>query len=328
MKSKLNFFRSLALAVAGLLCFSNAMAADNLSGMVGDVSGDGRISITDVATIIDAILSDGPVNAINDADGDGHLSINDITTLIDQLLDINQTTQRFVANGVPFTMVIVREGSFVMGTNNQMSDANYDEFPAHQVTLSTYTIGQTQVTQELWEAVMGNNPSGCRIHPQCPVENVSWNDCQEFISVLNALTGCSFRLPTEAEWEFAARGGNESHGYKYAGSNDLSSVGWYSYNDSWVLRGNGAHGTHEVATRLPNELNLYDMSGNVHEWCQDWYASYSAAAQTDPTGPDYGSNRVYRGGNWYFDEWFCRVSFRNSVVPTYQSHGIGMRLAL
>ena len=320
MKSKLNFFRSLALAVAGLLCFTNAMAADNLSGMVGDVSGDGRISITDVATIIDAILSDGPVNAINDADGDGHLSINDITTLIDQLLDINQTTQRFVANGVPFTMVIVREGSFVMGTNNQMSDANYDEFPAHQVTLSTYTIGQTQVTQELWEAVMGNNPSGCRIHPQCPVENVSWNDCQEFISVLNALTGCSFRLPTEAEWEFAARGGNKSRGYIYAGADYYDTVAWCENNSN--------DRTQPVGTKKANELGIYDMSGNVWEWCYDWWGMYTNESSVNPTGPETGNSRIVRGGCMRGHSRFCRIGYRMAYAPDDRRIDLGLRLAL
>lgn len=298
----------------------------------GDVNGDGNVSITDVSALIDCLLSgECEDEAAADVNRDGNVSISDVSTLIDYLLgsiEFPPEEEEITVNGASFVMVPVEGGTFMMGaTDEQGSDASEREKPVHQVTVSSFSISQTEVTQELWRAVMGSNPSYF-IGEQLPVERVSWEDCQEFINAINALTGRNFRLPTEAEWEFAARGGNESHGYKYAGSNDLSSVGWYSYNDSWVLRGNGAHGTHEVATRLPNELNLYDMSGNVHEWCQDWYASYSAAAQTDPTGPDYGSNRVYRGGNWYFDEWFCRVSFRNSVVPTYQSHCIGIRLAL
>ena len=211
--------------------------------------------------------------------------------------------------------------------NSKISDANSRELPVHQVTVSSFYIGQTEVTQALWQAVMGDNPS--YFHgPDLPVEQISWEDCQAFIAQLNRLTGCTFRLPTEAEWEFAARGGNESQGYKYAGGNDPASVAWYSYNDSWELRGTGYYGTHAVATRLPNELMLHDMSGNVHEWCQDWYGDYSSAAVTDPTGPAGGTGRVYRGGSWYFDEWFCRVSFRNQFSPTYRSYGIGMRLAL
>jgi len=195
------------------------------------------------------------------------------------------------------------------------------------VTLSSYYIGQTEVTQALWTAVMGSWPSYFNGEFN-PVEQVSWEDCQLFIAALNELTGRDFRLPTEAEWEFAARGGNQSEGYKYAGSNNLPVVAWYSYNDAWDVRGSENYGTHTVATRNPNELMLFDMSGNVHEWCQDWYGGYGSEAQVNPAGPLSGTTRVYRGGSWYFDEWFCRVSFRNGVAPTYRSYGIGLRLAL
>lgn len=328
--------RIIVLAIWLLISPLNLMAANP---MRGDVNGDGDISIADVTTLIDYLLGGSSLDiteATADANGDGAISIADVTTLIDYLLggvqlppdEVVDELQEFTVNGVTFVMVPVEGGSFMMGaTAEQGSDGNERERPVHQVTLSSFAIGQTEVTQALWQAVMGENPS--YFHgAQLPVEKISWEDCQAFIARLNELTGMSFRLPTEAEWEFAARGGNKSLGYKYAGGNDPTSVAWYSYNDSWELRGSGYYGTHAVATRTANELQLHDMSGNVHEWCQDWYGDYSSEAATDPAGPAAGSGRVYRGGSWYFDEWFCRVSFRNAFDPSYRSYGIGMRLAL
>ena len=309
---------------------ANNMAAGNLRG---DVDDDGTVSIADVTLLIDYILGEGTgANAANaDVDRDGIVNIGDITVLIDYILTgipFPPEEEEFIVGDVSFTMVPVEGGTFMMGaTAEQGNDGSEREKPVHQVTLDSYYIGQTEVTQELWAAVMGSNPSNF-IGSLNPVENVSWQDCLEFIIALNQLTGQNFRLPTEAEWEFAARGGNESQGFKYAGSNNIDNVAWYSGNDSWQVRGTGTYGTHPVATRMPNELMLFDMSGNVHEWCQDWYGSYSSDSQTNPTGPIAGTNRVYRGGSWYFDEWFCRVSFRNSVTPSYRSYGIGLRLAM
>lgn len=225
----------------------------------------------------------------------------------------------YTVNGVSFKMIPVEGGTFTMGaTAEQGSDAVDDEKPKHQVTLSSYAIGETEVTQELWEAVMGSNPSNFSGN-QLPVECVSWNDCQTFITKLNQLTGVNFRLPTEAEWEFAARGGNKRSGYKYAGSNTIGNVAWYS--------GNSSSKPHAVAQKLPNELGLYDMSGNMHEWCQDWYGSYSSAAQTNPTGPASGSARVVRGGGWDNAAEYCRVSFRVSGTPSTSYDLVGLRLA-
>ncbi|MBS7373850.1 MAG: SUMF1/EgtB/PvdO family nonheme iron enzyme, partial [Muribaculaceae bacterium] len=151
-----------------------------------------------------------------------------------------------------------------------------------------------------------------------PVENVSWEDCQTLIRKLNALTGKNFRMPTEAEWGFAARGGNKSRGYKYSGSNTVDDVAWY--DDSK---------THPVATKAPNELGIYDMSGNVWEWCNDGYGSYTSASQTNPTGPNSGSDRVYRGGSWFYYAFACRVSHRGSTdTTTLRSSAFGLRLAL
>ena len=302
----------------------------------GDINGDGKVNIGDVTALINLLLSgDGEVgNGVVDVNADGVLNISDVTALINHLLSgtalepIEAQVEEFTVGDVTFYMIPVEGGTFSMGaTSEQGSDASSREKPVHQVTVSSYYIGETEVTQALWLAVMGTLPSNFT-GMQLPVEQVSWEDCQAFIAALNAMTGQQFRLPTEAEWEFAARGGNMSMGYKYSGSDNLASVGWYSYNDSWDVRGTGYYGTHPVATRNPNELMLYDMSGNVHEWCQDWYGAYDAGEQVNPVGPAGGTTRVYRGGSWYFDEWFCRVSFRNSVSPSYTSYGIGLRLAM
>ncbi len=302
----------------------------------GDINGDGKVNIGDVTALINLLLSgDGEVgNGVVDVNADGVLNISDVTALINHLLSgtalepIEVQVEEFTVGDVTFYMIPVEGGTFSMGaTPEQGNDASSREKPVHQVTVSSYYIGETEVTQALWLTVMGTMPSNFT-GMQLPVEQVSWEDCQAFIAALNAMTGQQFRLPTEAEWEFAARGGNMSMGYKYSGSDNLASVAWYSYNDSWDVRGTGYYGTHPVATRNPNELMLYDMSGNVHEWCQDWYGAYDAGEQVNPVGPAGGTTRVYRGGSWYFDEWFCRVSFRNSVSPSYTSYGIGLRLAM
>ena len=217
-------------------------------------------------------------------------------------------------------MVLVEGGTFTMGaTPEQGSDACDNEKPAHKVTLDSFYIGKFPVTQRLWKAVMGSNPSDSK-GDNLPVENVSWDDVQTFLRKLNAATGKTYRLPTEAEWEYAARGGNKSQGYKYVGSNDLDLVAWYS--------GNSDGTTHKVGTRFPNELGIYDMSGNVWEWCQDWYGSYSSSPQTNPKGPNSGSYRVHRGGSWFSYARYCRVSDRLSLAPGNRSISLGFRLAL
>ena len=220
---------------------------------------------------------------------------------------------------VEYPMVYVSGGSFDMGaTSEQDSDASINAKPVHRVSLSSYSIGKYEVTQDLWEAVMGSNPSRFK-GPRRPVEQVSWNDCQDFIRKLNDLTGASFRLPTEAEWEFAARGGNSSRGYKYSGSDGLDDVAWYGDISEKSK-------THIVGTKSPNELGLYDMSGNVYEWCNDWYGSYSSSSQTDPKGSSSGSRRVSRGGSWLGVAWYCRVSARKSCAPDFRIDYYGLRL--
>ena len=217
-------------------------------------------------------------------------------------------------------MVYVSGGTFTMGgTSEQGSDAYDDEKPTHSVTLSSYYICKYEVTQALWRAVMGNNPSNFK-GDNLPVECVSWDDCQTFINRLNSYTGRNFRLPTEAEWEFAARGGNYSRHYKYSGSNYISDVAWYD--------GNSSNRTHPVGTKQANELGLYDMSGNVWEWCSDWYGSYSSYSQNDPTGPNSGSYRVKRGGSWVNGASYCRSSYRDSLTPGRRFNFLGLRLVL
>ena len=225
-----------------------------------------------------------------------------------------------VKDGISIEMVKVEAGTFMMGATSEMKDPYDDEKPVHQVTLTNdYYMGKYEVPQALWEAVMGSNPSEYK-GDNLPVEMVSWNDCQEFISKLNSLTGRKFRLPTEAEWEYAARGGKKSRGYQYSGNSNISDVAWYD--------GNRGSKPHPVGTKQANELGIYDMSGNVYEWCSDWYGSYSSSSQTNPTGADSGSSRVYRGGSWRNGAWLCRLSCRYFNTQFYRGNALGLRLAL
>lgn len=235
------------------------------------------------------------------------------------------------ANGVSFNMKFVEAGTFTMGATSEQIEADSDESPAHQVTLTKdYYLGETEVTQALWYAVMGQKPtsdgsvweSSYGLGDNYPAYRISWNDCQEFITKLNQLTGLTFRLPTEAEWEYAARGGNKATTQTlYSGSNTIDDVAWY-----WVNRSSS---THAVAGKSATALGLYDMSGNVWEWCNDWYGSYSSGAQTDPTGPSGGTDRVLRGGSWNNSQaTSCRVANRLDYSVAYRSSTFGMRLAL
>ena len=225
-----------------------------------------------------------------------------------------------VKNGISIEMVKVEAGSFNMGATPEMQAPYEVEKPVHRVTLTNnYYIGKYEVTQALWQAVMGSNPSHFK-GDDLPVEQVSWNDCQDFISKLNAMTGKRFRLPSEAEWEYAARGGKKSRGYQYSGSNTIGDVAWYDGNSSSM--------THAVGTKQPNELGIYDMTGNVWEWCQDWFGSYSSSPQTNPTGAVSGSDRVSRGGCLGYSAGYCRSSYRCFDTPGYRSGVLGFRLVL
>ena len=225
-----------------------------------------------------------------------------------------------VKNGISIDMVKVEAGTFMMGATSEMQYPEDDEKPVHQVTLTNdYYMGKYEVTQALWQVVMGSNPSKFK-GDDLPVEQVSWNDCQEFISKLNSMTGRMFRLPSEAEWEYAARGGKKSRGYQYSGSSNISDVAWYCENS--------AEKTHPVGTKQANELGLYDMTGNVWEWCQDWYGSYVSSSQTNPTGAVSGSCRVIRDGSWYGFARNCRSSIRGYDAPDNRNDSLGLRLVL
>lgn len=247
-----------------------------------------------------------------------------------------QQVQTFNVRGATFQMVTVEGGTFQMGATAEQAFPYHDERPEHTVTLDTYSIGETEVTQDLWYAVMRNNPSQ-HIGPSCPVENVSWDDCQLFIQRLDSLTGLNFRLPTEAEWEYAARGGNQSKHYQFAGSNYIDDVAVY-YNNSGdsLLVGEWNYqkqlenhcSSNVVKCKQPNELGIYDMSGNVWEWCKDLYYRYSAEPAVNPQGPENGERRVCRGGSWGHTERYCRVSRRMGNMPSHPFNNIGLRLAL
>ena len=231
-------------------------------------------------------------------------------------------------------MVFVQGGTFTMGcTDEQGSECIFNEKPAHQVTLSDYYIGKYEVTQGFWKKVMGSYPSEFKnCGDDCPVESVSWDDCQEFIRKLNQLTGKHYRLPNEAEWEYAARGGRKSTiQTKFAGSNELGEVAWYLDNSEVNYSGgyeyNGRKfGTHTVGTKKPNAFGIYDMSGNVREWCNDWYGDYSSGGVTNPKGVTSGYDRVIRGGSWGNDGYDNRVSIRTDYNPSFRFNLNGLRL--
>ena len=245
----------------------------------------------------------------------------------------------FEIGNVQFVMKKVEGGTFFMGAQddvpyepNYAPEAESDESPVHSVTLSSFYLGETEVTQALWEALMGEkrNRSSFDGDSNLPVESVSWEDIcgidgkakdpNCFLYRLNHLTGKNFRLPTEAEWEYAARGGNHSNKTKFAGSNNIESVAWYGDNSDGV--------THVVKGKSPNELGLYDMSGNVWEWCGDRYGDYGSGSRTNPKGTDDGSRRVLRGGGWNSIAGRCRVSYRNNSDPDDGNDDIGFRLCL
>lgn len=214
-----------------------------------------------------------------------------------------------------YPMQRIKGGTFKMGDVH----GEYDEITVHSVTLKNFSLGIAEVTQAQWKIIMGTNPSYDQSDENQPVTDVNWNDCMEFIKKLNDVTGRKFRLPTEAEWEFAARGGLYGHDYIYAGSDNPDSVAWQSEFDS--------EKPHVVMQKKPNELGLYDMSGNVWEWCSDWYALYPYDAQINPKGPLKGESKVIRGGSWGSSAEYCRATLRFRRAPTNRTYYYGLRLA-
>ena len=225
-------------------------------------------------------------------------------------------------------MVLVEGGTYMMGNPDRDRNHEYAEDVPHEVTLSSFYICKYEVTEALWTAVMGSNPSGYPSGDNYPVEQVNWYDCQDFVEKLSELTGRHFRLPTEAEWEYAARGGKRSRGYRYSGSYNLDEIGWHV--------GNAHHYKREVGTKKPNELGLYDMTGNVSEWCQDKLdiEYYHHSPSINPQGPDrstYKDNRCFRGGSFCDDEKYdeLKVYTRNTGMPPEEKYGhLGLRLAM
>lgn len=250
----------------------------------------------------------------------------DKVCIIDESLakscDINRRGNRIdiTTKGISFSMIKVEGGSFMMGGTSEQKKRNTDEFPVHRVTLSDYYIGETEVTNELWTAIMAQNPTIYFSDPKQPVNNVSWYDCQKFVNRLSSMTGIRFALPTEAQWEYAARGGKYSKQTIFSGSNDLEKVGWFKDNSKGRVK--------EVKKLSPNELGIYDMSGNVYEWCSDWYGLYTDEEASDPQGPDRGNSKVTRGSSSGEKDWLARVSYRSEHNPNEKFQGLGLRLVI
>ena len=300
--------------------FVNIVSEQNVDGGIpGDVNGDGSTTIKDVTDLINFLLT-GSAPSL-DVNGDNLVNIKDVTDLINMLLTGEGgltpviTSTNFLINSVPFSMINVEGGTFMMGLEGDASAS-----PVHEVTLSDYFIGETEVTQALWQTVMGSNPSSNKSDEWLPVENMDWHACQQFTTRLSQLTGRNFRLPTEAEWEFAARGGNKSQGYTYAGSDNLAEVAWYAANSG--------NSTHVVATKKANELGLYDMSGNVFEWCQDYWDDYPSEAQVNPQGPSSGEYKSCRSSAYNRNNnnnWF-KCGGRTYDTPTNNAYDTGLRV--
>ncbi len=283
------------------------------NGAKYDVNGDERINVADVNYVLKLILAE-QYESQADVNNDNSVNVADVNSILAEILSPS-------GSSVSFKMVQVKGGTFMMGADDSDSNARDAEKPRHQVTLSDYRIGELEVTEGLWKAVMGTNPSKNVKGDDYPVENVTWEQCNEFITKLNKMTGQTFRLPTEAEWEYAARGGSKSKGYIYAGGDTADDVAWNP--------GNSDGAKHPVRQKTANELGLYDMSGNVLEWVYDTKGDYPSTAVTDPTGPGTvtdASRHIQRGGSWYYNVSFCRSTARVFAPATSGYNDCGLRL--
>lgn len=230
------------------------------------------------------------------------------------------------ALGLNMEMVYVEGGEFEMGaTEEQGDDADDREKPVRNIKLDGFHIGKYEVTQAQWKAVMGTNPSYFKGENR-PVESVGWKEAQEFCKRLSKRTGKKYSLPTEAQWEYAARGGVHKTKTKYAGSNDIDEVAWYRENSHNLGLEHPDYGTHSVGEKKSNELGIYDMNGNIWEWCSDWYGSYDENDTENPLGPAKGTLRVMRGGRWFSNAVNCRVSYRNYDLPNHHRDDLGFRV--
>ena len=309
----------------------------------GDVNNDGQVSIKDVTVLVNYLLTEDEsmINrSVADVNADGDVNIKDVTVLINYLLteewpaiyvpEYKSITVGTGTSAVTFRMVLVEGGTMMMGARENDPYVRPWENPAHEVTLSDYYIGEMEVTQALWKAVMGssNNPSWFTSYNdytnnfQRPVESMTYSQVTSFINKLNQKTGMTFRLPTEAEWEFAARGGKWSKGYFYIGSDNVDEVAWHKDNSNDL--------TYSVGSKAPNELGIYDMAGSVEEWCSDWYGLYTENPQVNPTGPTTGSSsvRVIRGGSWDQSYRMCRPTSRHDANTAFMSAHTGLRVAM
>lgn len=258
-------------------------------------------------------------NSFGQDDGLAELFLSEIEEM-EKYDEAMKNIQIPVKNGITIDMVRVKSGRLVMGATREMGSRFNSEIPRHEVAITeNFYIGKYEVTQALWKAVMGTNPSFFK-GDNLPVENVSWNECKAFITKLNRLTGKRFRLPTEAEWEYAAYGGPENQGYMFSGGNDQTKVACYV--------GNSNGKTKPVGSKQPNELGIYDMSGNVAEWCQDWFGKYTSGLKTNPKGPSSGTLKIYRGGSYKSDAWYVNCIYRSKANTNTKQNSIGFRLAL
>ncbi len=317
----------------------------------GDVNGDGAVSLKDAVISLKAVA--GLTDLGIDVDGDWDVGGDDAVGLAEAVYALKYIAENSgvgdtFTNSLGMTFVRIPAGTFMMGSPDDELGAYRREWPRHQVTLTQdFYMMTTEVTQAQWEAVMGSNPAyfdSCG--GNCPVEMVSWNDVQDFIMALNSMDGRTYRLPTEAEWEYAARAGTTTAFYNGGITNEswctpldpnLDQIGWYCGNsgvtysgcyDLSIWGGPACAGTHPVAQKQPNAWGLYDMSVNVWEWCQDWYGNYPTGAVIDPTGPAEGTFRVLRGGGWSTLARYCRSAYRDFPSPSYWNFHIGFRLAL